>query len=69
MFSNSISAFEREDFDDIDDAPDNEVAAIEEAVLDQATAASTIAELRQEIGTLRRLEENALHVRRSGNDT
>ncbi|MBL6956532.1 MAG: DUF3883 domain-containing protein [Chlorobium phaeobacteroides] len=69
VFSNSISAFEREDFDDIDDAPDNEVAAIEEAVLDQATAASTIAELRQEIGTLRRLEENALHVRRSGNDT
>jgi len=69
VFSNSIPAFEREDFDDIDDAPDNEVAAIEEAVLDQATAASTIAELRQEIGTLRRLEENALHVRRSGNDT
>lgn len=69
VFSNSIPAFEREDFDDIDDAPDNEVAAIEEAVLDQATAASTIAELRQEIGTLRRLEENSLHVRRSGNDT
>lgn len=69
VFSNSIPAFEREDFDDIDDAPDNEVAAIEEAVLDQATAASTIAELRQEIGTLRRLEVNALHVRRSGNDT
>jgi SNF2 family DNA or RNA helicase len=69
VLSTSIPAFDKEDIDDLDDAPDNEVAAIEEAILDQATAASTIAELRQEIETLKKLEASALQVRRSGNDT
>ena len=54
---------------DLEDAPDNEVAAIEEAVLDQATAARSIAELKIEIGTLQHLEGLALGVRRSGTDT
>jgi len=69
VLSDSIPAFDNEDFDDFDDSPDNEVAAIEETILDQATAASTIVELRQEIETLKKLEDSALQVRRSGNDT
>jgi len=58
-----------DDIDDIEDAPDNEVAAVEEEVLDQATAATTISELRLEIATLARLEALAADVRRSGRDT
>ncbi len=58
-----------EDVEDLDEAPEDEVEAAEEEVLDQATAASTIAELKLEIGTLTRLESLAAEVRRSGQDT
>lgn len=58
-----------EDIDDLDDAPENEVEALEEEVLDQATAAHSIAELRIEIETLNELEASALRVRSSGTDT
>ena len=54
--------------EDIDDAPDGEVEEIEEEVVDQASAARTIAELSAEIETLRRLESLAQAVRRSGTD-
>jgi SNF2 family DNA or RNA helicase len=57
-----------EDVEDLEDAPDNEVEAAEEEILDQATAARTIAELKAEIETLHRLESLALTVRRSGED-
>lgn len=57
-----------EDALDYDDAPDAESEAIEEEVLDQATAAQTIDELKAELGTLRHLEGLALAVRRSGED-
>lgn len=57
-----------EDVEDMEDAPDSEVEAAEEEILDQATAARTIAELRAEIETLKRLESLALVVRRSGQD-
>src|SRR5207249_8613783 len=57
-----------EDVEDLEDAPDNEVEAAEEEILDQATAARTIAELKAEIETLRRLESLALAVRRGGQD-
>lgn len=53
-----------EDIEDLEDAPDNELQAAEEEVLDQATAARTILELRAEIETLKRLEALALSVRR-----
>jgi hypothetical protein len=56
------------DPDDLDDAPEAEVEQIEQSVLDQATAARTLAELRSKIGILQRLEEQALAVRRSGRD-
>ncbi len=58
-----------EDVEDLDDAPDNEVAAAEEEILDQATAARSITELKAEIETLKGLEALALTVRRSGADT
>jgi superfamily II DNA or RNA helicase len=57
-----------EDVEDLEDAPDNEVKATEEEILDQATAARTIDELKAEIATLGRLEALAGAVRRSGED-
>jgi superfamily II DNA or RNA helicase len=57
-----------EDVEDLEDAPDDEVQAVEEEVLDQATAARTIGELKAEIATLTRLEVIAQIVRSSGND-
>ena len=62
-------SLDAEDVDDLDEAPENEVEAAEEEILDQATAARSIAELRIEIETLRTLEAQALVVRRSGTDT
>ncbi len=61
-------ALDEEDVEDLEEAPDNEVEAAEEEILDQATAARTIAELKAEIETLRRLEALAMGVRRSGDD-
>jgi superfamily II DNA or RNA helicase len=57
-----------EDVEDLEEAPDNEVEAVEEEILDQATAARTIDELKAEIATLGRLEALAHAVRRSGED-
>jgi hypothetical protein len=48
--------------------PDSEVEQTEETVVDQATAARTIAELEAEIAILKWLETLALKVRRSGTD-
>lgn len=59
---------DQEDVEDLDDAPDAELEATEEQVLDQATAARSIEELRFEIETLKRLEALALSIRRSGDD-
>ena len=58
-----------DDIEDLEDAPENEVEAAEEAILDEAAAASTIAELRAEIATLARLEGIAAEIRRKGEDT
>jgi hypothetical protein len=58
-----------EDVEDLEEAPENEIEAAEEEILDQATAASTIAELKFEIATLGRLEALAGEVRRGGQDT
>jgi len=63
-----LSAITQEDLEDLDDAPDAEVEATEEMVVDQASAARTIAELEIEIRTLQRLEQLALQVRRSQTD-
>src|SRR5690606_13592320 len=57
-----------EDLDDLEDALDNEIEELEAKVLDQSSAAATIAELKAEILTLKRLEDMANEVRRSGED-
>lgn len=54
--------------EDIDDLPEGELEDLEEEVVDQASAAKTVAELEYEIATLRRLEQLAEQVRRSGTD-
>jgi len=64
-----LPVLDAEDVQDLEDAPDNEVQAAEEEILDQATAARSIAELKAEIETLKGLEVLALSVRRSGTDT
>lgn len=65
----TVPDLDSEDVEDLEEAPDNEVEAAEEEILDQATAARSIAELRIEIETLKGLETQALAVRRSGTDT
>jgi len=57
-----------EDIEDLDDAPEAEVEAAETRILDQATAARSIAELKAEIDTLKMLEDRALDVRRRSGD-
>ena len=64
----SAPELDAEDVEDLEDAPDNEVETAEEEILDQATASRTIAELKGEIGTLKRLEGLALALCRSGED-
>lgn len=61
-------AFSEEDLDDLEDGPEDEVQTAEEQVLDEATAAATIDELKAEITTLTRLESLANQVRRGGED-
>ena len=69
LVANGAPVLDSEDVEDLDEAPDSEVEAAEEEILDQATAARSIAELRAEIETLVSLEADALAVRRSGTDT
>lgn len=57
-----------DEIEDLEDAPDAELEETEEQVVDQATAARTIAELEAEIATLLRLEKLAQQVRLSGAD-
>lgn len=63
-----IRSWDDEDVEDLEDAPEDEVAEAEEEILDQATAAHTIDELRAEIETLKRLGSLAEVVRLSGED-
>ena len=57
-----------EELEDLEDAPEDEAAETEAQILDQATAARTIEELKAEIEILKRLERLANRVRRSGED-
>ena len=56
-----------EDFD-VDDLPDGELEELEEELVDEASAARTIAELEHEIATLTDLEQLAHQCRSSGAD-
>ena len=62
------AVLDAEDVEDLEDAPDSEVETVEEEILDQATAARTITELKAEIETLKHLEALADTVYRSGED-
>lgn len=58
-----------EDFwDEVDEAPEEEMETLEEELIDKATAARTVEELDAEIQSLRALEQQAYNVRRNGND-
>jgi superfamily II DNA or RNA helicase len=59
---------DEEDVEDLEDAPETEIEEAEGTILDQATAARTVAELKTEIATLKGLEALALSIRRSGDD-
>lgn len=56
------------DLEDVDDLPEEEATALEEEVVDEASAAQTIVELRAEVETLRGLETLAEKVRNSQTD-
>jgi superfamily II DNA or RNA helicase len=58
----------RDDPDALDDLDGAEVEELEEQLVDEASAARTIAELELEVHTLERLEQLADAVRRSGRD-
>jgi SNF2 family DNA or RNA helicase len=62
----TVPTLDAEDVEDLEEAPDNEVATTEEEILDQATAARTIAELKTEIESLRRLESEPFNSPHQG---
>ena len=66
--SASVPEWDDEDIADLDEAPDEEIVAAEEEILDRATAARTVDELRAEIQSLQRLESLAQTVRVGGED-
>ena len=57
------------DPDDLEEAAQEDVDAIETRVLGHATTAETVAEFEAEIDTLKRLEDRARELRRDGMDT
>ena len=57
-----------DELDELDEAPHAEMEAVENIVLDQATASRTLTELAAEITVLTELEALALRVRRSAQD-
>lgn len=63
-----VPALSEDDLDDLEDAPDEEVEDTEERVVDLASAAQTITELKAEIAILKDLEQVALRVRQSHSD-
>jgi SNF2 family DNA or RNA helicase len=63
-----VPTLSEDDLEDLEDAPDEEVENTEERVVDLASAAQTIAELKAEIAILRDLEQVALRVRQSRTD-
>ena len=64
----TIPTLQLDALEDLDEVPEAEVDAAETAVLDAATAASTVAELQAEIATLETLQALAAELRQSGED-
>ena len=57
------------DLDDLEEAPGEEAEAAEEEILDQATAAQNLDELKTEIAHLKVLEDQAFRIKQSSHDT
>lgn len=68
VFDTRMTLLEPEDVEDLDDATAENMETAEEEILDQATAARTITELKAEIETLKHLASLAHTVRISGDD-
>lgn len=68
IFNEGLPSMSEDDIEDIDDAPEAEIEDAEEKIVDQATAARTIGELKAEIAILAELEKLAQQVVRSGKD-
>ena len=66
--SHPLNFLDVEDLEDLDDAPAEELEELEEELIDQATAARTIEELRIEIELLKKLEALAEQVRAGRTD-
>lgn len=64
-----LPVLDDEAIENLEDAPESELEAAEEQVIDLATTAATITELESEIATLRDLEAEAKAVLQSGRDT
>ncbi|MCC7078889.1 MAG: DUF3883 domain-containing protein [Acidimicrobiia bacterium] len=65
----AAAGLDEEDFEtDLEDVPDAEAEEIGDALIDEASAAQTIAELEAEISALTELESLAAKVRASGRD-
>jgi len=64
-----VPAYDAEQLEDFEDAPESELLDLEIAVLDQATAARSIDELKAEIAILDHLVKLAFSVLRSSQDT
>lgn len=64
----TLYPFSALDEDDFDDLPSSESEYLEDEIVEQATAARTISELKAEIKTIKNLETLALDLRRSGAD-
>ena len=61
-------SLDEDELDELDEAPDTEFDAEESEILDEATAATTTAQLRDEITALERLEAVAQRLRVRGRD-
>jgi len=59
---------DEEDLDDFDDLPEDEREGELQTITSEVTAAATLRELRAEIDTLTRLEQQARELRRAGTD-
>jgi superfamily II DNA or RNA helicase len=68
-FNGDLSdSFDEDTWEDLEEAPEAEIEQLEEQVVDRATAARTIDELKVEIQVLAELEQTARNLLRSGKD-
>lgn len=67
-WQNEMPPLSGDDLEDLEDAPDEEIEDTEERVVDLASAAQTISELKAEIAILKNLAEIALRIRQSHAD-